>query len=198
MSKFKDRLWRELVRERGAELEQMSRPAPRATRSARPRLLAGTTIGAAGTAAAVLALVLSAAGSSPAFAVTRNRDGSYSVTLRSLDAIPAANSKLVRMGVPARFVQVRGTCTNTVPLPGAAQSIRIPGTNTVPLRGAARTVRIPARALRQNRLLVIAAWRKARHVRIAPVSVPVPGGLGSGNSLPTGNRLPKVRCGNSG
>jgi hypothetical protein len=187
MSRFKDRLWRELVREHGAEFEQISGPAPRATRSARPRLLTGTTIGAAATAT-VLALVLSAAGSSPAFAVTHNRDGSYSVTLRALNAIPAANAKLVRMGVPARFVQVRGTCTNTVPLPG----------NTAPRTAAARSIRIPPRALRHNRLLVIAAWRQARTVQIAPVSVTARGGPSSGNSLPTGNTPAKsiqVRCG---
>jgi hypothetical protein len=76
---------------------------------ARPRLLAGTTIGAAATGA-VLAMVLSAAGSSPAFAVTRNRDGSYSVTLRSLSAIPAANRTLVRMGLPATLVRAAAKC----------------------------------------------------------------------------------------
>ena len=73
---------------------------------ARPRLLAGTTVGAAGTGV-VLALVLSAAGSSPAFAVSRNRDGS----LTRFDAAvaparsPAANAKLARDG-GARAVHV--------------------------------------------------------------------------------------------
>ena len=72
--------------------------------SARPRLLAGTTIGAAATGA-LLAIVLSAAGSSPAFAVTRNRDGSYTVTIRSLSAIPAANRKLSQLGLRATLVE---------------------------------------------------------------------------------------------
>ncbi len=81
---------------------------------ARPRLLAGTTIGAAGTGA-VLAIVLSAAASSPAFAVTRDRDGSYSVTLRSLSAIPAANRKLSEMGLHATLVRVAANCPTQRP-----------------------------------------------------------------------------------
>lgn len=168
---------------------------------ARPRLLAGTTVGAAGTAA-VLALVLSAAGSAPAFAVTQNRDGSYSVTLRALRAIPAANAKLARIGVPARFVQVPATCTNAI----------ANAPNTARLRGVAQSVRIPARALRPKTTLVIAAWRNARQVKVASTltraaaacvppcppggagakaeSVQVPvgvGGLNPGNSGNSGN-----------
>ena len=105
---------------------------------ARPRLLAGTTVGAAGTGA-VLAIVLGAAGSSPAFAVTRDRDGSYSVTLRSLSAIPAANRKLSEMGLRATLVQTVAKCPTRrrphpvrtpVPVPGpvAPLHVRIPPT----------------------------------------------------------------------
>ncbi len=121
------------------------------------RCVLSTTGLAAIVAGVVLALVLSVAGSSPAFAVTRNPDGSYSLTLRALSAIPAANAKLARIGVPARFVQVRARCTTTASLPG----------NTPPFSGAAQRVRIPAHALPQNRLLVIPAWRKQRQVRVA-------------------------------
>lgn len=136
-------------------------------RRVRPRLLAGTTVGAAGTAV-VLALVLSAASSSPAFAVTRNRDGSYSVTLRALSAIPAANARLAKMGVRARLVQVPARCTNTVAAPHA---------------GAGQNVIVPAHAR-----TVIAAWRNTRadSVQLA-VTVPVPGGPGTGNSVRSGN-----------
>jgi hypothetical protein len=100
-----------------AELEQAIRRELGARRDhrllrvlrARPRLLAGTTIGAAATGV-LLAIVLSAAGSSPAFAVTRNRDGSYSVTVRSLSAIPAANRKLSQIGLRATLVQAAAKC----------------------------------------------------------------------------------------
>ena len=108
-----------------AELEQAicHELAPREHRlvrlpRGRPRLLLGTTIGAAGTGA-VLAIVLTAVGSAPAFAVTRNRDGGYSVTLRSLSAIPAANRKLSQIGVNAKLVQGPSNCQppQTVEIP---------------------------------------------------------------------------------
>jgi len=84
---------------------------------ARPRLLAGATIGATATGA-LLAVVLGAAGSSPAFAVTRNHDGSFTVTLRSLSAIPAANRTLAQMRVHATLVATAAKCpTRRPPLP---------------------------------------------------------------------------------
>ena len=117
---------------------------------ARPRLLAGTTIGAAGTGA-LLAIVLSAAGSSPAFAVTRNRDGSYTVTLRSLSAIPAANRKLSQMGLHATLVQAAANCQQSshpvrtlVPIP---LHFRIPSPHPI------SRIRVPQ---------AISAWGRSR------------------------------------
>ena len=72
MSKFEDHLWREVVRQHGHDLEPAPPSPPRVKpplRRARPRVLAGTTLGLAAVGAA-LALVLGAASSSPAFAVT--------------------------------------------------------------------------------------------------------------------------------
>ena len=86
MSNFEDQLWSQLVRERG---EQM-RAAPRATaalassvtatrpatrralRLRRPALLTGSALGIAGLATAGVLAITSA---SPAFAVTKNPDG---------------------------------------------------------------------------------------------------------------------------
>ena len=74
MSKFKDRLWRELVRDHGKDLAQITRPEVKRSRRARPRVLAGTSLGLAGVRAAVV-LAVGAASTSPAFAVTPNHDG---------------------------------------------------------------------------------------------------------------------------
>lgn len=151
---------------------------------ARPRLLAGTTVGAAGTAT-VLVLVLSAAGSPPAFAVTHHRNGSYSVTLRALNAIPAANAKLARLGVHARFERVGRNCTaNALPVASNAPStVRVPdSSNNITIPAHSRTV------------VVIAAWRKARAVHLGAVSVPVSRRRAAGNSLSGSNG----RSGNSG
>lgn len=144
---------------------------------ARPRLLAGTTVGAAGTAAA-LALVLSAAGSSPAFAVTRRRDGSYSVTLRAVSAIPAANAKLARMGVRVRLIQVRANCTGPA---SQAQSVATsppgafpPGApNTVVIRRAwTRAQNVTGPRARSNQV------RHWRHVAVPVCGPPPPAGCG--------------------
>ena len=57
MSNFKDRLWRDLVREHGAQLAQIDGTAARHGRRARARVLAGTTVGLAAVGT-TLALVL--------------------------------------------------------------------------------------------------------------------------------------------
>ena len=85
MSKFEDRLWRELVRRHGADLAQMTRPGSKRAQRARPRLLAGTSVALAGVLSAV-ALVLSAASSPPAFAVNRNPDGTVTVAIHQISA----------------------------------------------------------------------------------------------------------------
>lgn len=161
-----------------AELEQAIRHELGARRDHRlvrllrtqPRLLAGTTIGAAGTGA-VLAIVLSAAGSSPAFAVTRNRDGSYSVTLRSLTAIPAANRRLSQMGAHAVLVRAAVNCT-------PPRAVRIPARDfPTPIRPT-RPVRIP-RGTSRFRCVVLhpAAPQAARATAAA-----VPAGGSGGKS----------------
>src|SRR5258708_7483409 len=107
MSKFEDRLWREIVRRHAAHLGEVTRPAVKRARRARPRLLAGTSVALAGVGAMlVLALVLSAASSPPAFAVSRNADGTYTVSLQKLAAIHGANARLAALGIRARLVEV--------------------------------------------------------------------------------------------
>jgi hypothetical protein len=137
-----------------AELEQAIRDELRPRRDrrlgrvlrARPRLLAGTTVGAASIGVG-LALVLSAAGSSPAFAVTRHRDGSYTVALRTLTAIPAANRKLSRLGARAWITKVG------------------PGCNIASLRSGLTTARFTGAS--RSATTVIAAWRNGNQVKVA-------------------------------
>ena len=102
MSKFTDHLWSDLVREHGPTLEHADRPEPgRASGTGllrRPRVLAGSTLGLAGVGAALL-LVLGAASSPPAYAVTTNGDGSVTVQINENSALPQANAKLTAMGI---------------------------------------------------------------------------------------------------
>jgi hypothetical protein len=127
MSKYTDQLWRDLVREHGATLAHADRPAPgRASLLRRPRVLAGSTLGLAGVGTA-LVLVLGAASSTPAYAITTNGDGSVLVTINQNSALPQANAKLAAMGIREQVTiymasgaaAVSGPVTCT-PAPGAS------------------------------------------------------------------------------
>ncbi len=125
MTEFKDRLWRDLVREHGADLARISRPATRPRLRPRPRVLAGTTLGltAAGT---ITALLLGATASTPAFAVTKNPDGTISVTIRSAQGIAGANAKLASLGVRAQAVPALAGCPKRSAVPPNAQVKQTP------------------------------------------------------------------------
>jgi hypothetical protein len=92
---------------------------------ARPRLLAGSTLGLAGIGAA-LVLVLSGPAAQPAFAITTNSDGSVLVNINRLESLPAANQKLAEKGIHERVTiymasgaaTISGPVTCT-PAPGA-------------------------------------------------------------------------------
>lgn len=162
MSGFKDHLWRELVREHGAELAQT--PAPRSrSRRRRPRLLAGTTVGLAGLGT-TLALALSAAGTSPAFAVTRNHDGTWSVTVRTLDAVPLANARLAALNLRARLVAVADGCGAPVPAKVWAQRSQL----------LVHGIRFDATQIPPGKTLVVAAFRAGARVEVSPAHL-VPG-----------------------
>jgi hypothetical protein len=67
-------------------------------RRTRPRLLAGATVAVAASATA-MTLLLSASASPPAYAITRNGDGSVLVQINQLQSLPDANRKLAAMGI---------------------------------------------------------------------------------------------------
>ncbi len=76
----------------------------------------------AGTAAA---LVLSAASSPPAFAVNRNSDGTWTVSIQKLAAVHGANAKLAALGIRARLVVVTQGCTVKALPPAAVQAMQL-------------------------------------------------------------------------
>ena len=102
----------------------MTRPASKRARHARPRLLAGTSVALAGIGTAAV-LVLSAASSPPAFAVSRNADGTYTVRLQKLAAIHGANAKLAALGIRARIVEVTPSCAYRVLPPAAVHAMEL-------------------------------------------------------------------------
>ncbi len=124
MSNFEDQLWSQLARERGEQMRAAprataalassvtaTRPAtPRASRLRRPALLTGSALGIAGLATAGVLALTSA---SPAFAVTKNPDGTVAITLSDLSDLPALNQKLAQDGVPVTAVPISTTCSAT-------------------------------------------------------------------------------------
>lgn len=102
MSEFEDNLWLSVVREHGDALARTGRTVHKHRRAPRPQLLAGSTVGLAAMATAA-ALLLGASTSSPAFAVTRNGDGTVTVNLMKLSGIAGANKRLAAMGVRAQI-----------------------------------------------------------------------------------------------
>lgn len=202
MSKFTDRLWRDLVREHGAGLAQMDPLATGAQRRrARPRLLAGTGVGVAGLATAA-ALLLGATSSSPAFAVTPNHDGTVTVKIMRLGGVAGANSRLAAMDVRAKIVQVAGRCGAGIEKQATGGITNIVRTPRAWRAGPARAVRVDPKQIAARNTVVIAAWKHGRKVELwnertvrgaAPACLPPPP-----PGCPAGGALKRGRAGNSG
>ena len=102
MSEFEDNLWLSVVREHGDALACTGRTVYKQRKAPRPQLLAGTTVGLAAIATAAT-LLLGASTSSPAFAVSRNPDGTVTVNLIKPSGIAGANKRLTEIGVRAQI-----------------------------------------------------------------------------------------------
>jgi hypothetical protein len=132
MTRFTDNLWRDLVREHGGKLAYARRRAPgRAAILKRPRVIAGSTLALAGGSTAI-ALALSAAGSTPAFAVNTNANGSVLVTISQQEDINHADAKLTELGLHEQFWVAMGSGPATTR--GAVTCRPEPGVSGPPVR----------------------------------------------------------------
>ncbi len=120
MSAFEQSLWARLVAECDADQVMLSSPR-RGTRKRPTMLTAGATALAAATAAAVF-LVSATTSTPPAYALTRNHDGSLTVTIHNLaTATPQLNARFKRLGIDETVIPVRATCPTKglIDYPGA-------------------------------------------------------------------------------
>jgi len=135
MSRFQERLWGELVREHATTLaypagtryplQRLPIVEPRTLPlrwqpSARPRRL---ELRRGRLAAGVVALavliatvsILATTGTSPsvAYAVTRNPDGTITISISELKGVDGANEQLAKLGVSVRVLPERADCSST-------------------------------------------------------------------------------------
>jgi hypothetical protein len=124
MSKFTDHLWQDLVQEHGPTLARADRPKP--SRARRRRILAGSTLGLAGVGAA-LVLALSGSAAPPAFAITKQDDGSVLVHLNYVRNLNLAQveQKLKDMGTNEQITIYMAT--GAAPVSGAVTCTPAPG-----------------------------------------------------------------------
>ncbi len=167
MSKFEDNLWRQVERTYGSELSDAPDPLRRHSRLRLP-VLAGTSLGVVGGSVAAV-IVLTAASSSPAFAVTRHADGTVSVVIRRIEGIPGANRRLALLGIRARAVRVSGVCS-AVPPQALAQvtvaTVRGHQVNWVGVAPGRMAERIQPAQIPAGRTLVIPAVPGGAMVRL--------------------------------
>jgi hypothetical protein len=96
MTKFADQLFDDLMREHGPELTHARPPAHPARRvTARRALLAG---GGTLAVTAAIAATLVARSPSPAYAVTKNPDGTITLAVYQASGIAGANARLRQLG----------------------------------------------------------------------------------------------------
>ncbi|MGH2888563.1 MAG: hypothetical protein ACRDNJ_02945 [Solirubrobacteraceae bacterium] len=114
MTSFEDTLWSHLVDEHAADRIALTsrQPVRRITPVA---LTAGGAAGLAVAAAAAVLLLSGTTGTPPAYALTAQGDGTYTLTLNELSAgtIPALNAKLAQLGIDVTAVPIEAGCTDT-------------------------------------------------------------------------------------
>lgn len=109
MTKFEDHLLEDLMSDHGDELDTLGRPPARRTAPRRAIAAGGGAVALAG----VLAVGIATLGSTePAYAVTRNANGTVTVSIKEIAAIGPANEKLRELGVRAKAVPTRPGCTD--------------------------------------------------------------------------------------
>jgi hypothetical protein len=168
MTRFDDNLWRELERKYGSELSGADGPLSSGPRGRLP-VIAGASLGVAGASAAAV-IVLGAASSPPAFAVTSHPDGTVSVVIRRIDGIRGANRRLAQLGIRVRAVQVNAQCHAAV-APALkhvtiASLKRAHGAGWVGAASGGVNARIRPMQIARDRTLVIAAVPSKGQVRL--------------------------------
>jgi hypothetical protein len=154
MTKFEDQLFTDLMAEYRPVLQRLERPAPPARRPVpRPVWVAAS---AAGVAGAVTAGVVGFGGTTPAYAVTRNADGTVTLAISSPAGVPGANAKLRVLGSHVVVVPARPGCPAITSLgrPASGQATRTAGSAALSKDGS---ITVDVRGIPAGDTAVVAA-----------------------------------------
>jgi hypothetical protein len=119
MTKFADQLFGDLMRDHGSTLARTRPPAPRQHVAARRTWLV-TGAGCLAVAGTAGALAAGAGGGSPAYAVTKNPNGTVTLDVYQTSGITQANAKLHQLGDNVVIVPVGAGCPSIRSLPAPA------------------------------------------------------------------------------
>jgi hypothetical protein len=111
MSSIEQRLWLDLMRAPAAARALAARQPPAMRRRRAPLLAGGLAL--IGVLLAAALTLTAGSGTTPAYAVTVNSDGSISLKLNEVVGVRGANEALARLGVRARVAQIETGCTQT-------------------------------------------------------------------------------------
>ena len=172
MTKFADQLFDDLMREHGSTLTTTRPPAPRRHVATRRALLAvgGGGVAVAAAAGALVATAGAngaghgadvAGGTTPAYAVTTNPDGTVTLAVYQKDGIAGANARLRELGDSQVYVVPVGAgCPSISSLPAPAVSLngKHLGVQTSVTVGssAGRSVTVNAKGIPAGDILVVA------------------------------------------
>jgi hypothetical protein len=111
---FEDSLWTHLVDAHGADRARpaLLSAAPSRGSRRRPLVVSAGVLGLASVAAAVTLVVGATSTTPPAYALTPNANGSYTLTINdAMAAIPRVNARLAQLGINDRVIPVTPDCT---------------------------------------------------------------------------------------
>ncbi len=152
MTKFADQLYADLMREHGSTLAHTRPPAPKRHVAARRTLMVAGAgcLAVAGTAAGLVA-----SGGSPAYAVTKNPNGTVTLDVYQKSGIAGANAKLHQLGDNVVVVPVQVGCPSIRSLPAPAVPVARGSISTQTDVSKGGSVTVSAQGIPADDILVI-------------------------------------------
>jgi hypothetical protein len=159
MTNFADQLFADLMREHGSTLAHTGPPAPKPRVAARRTLLAAGAgcLAVAGTAGALVAGGGGGGGGGgPAYAVTKNLNGTLTLDVYQTSGIAQANAKLHQLGDNVVIVPVGAGCPSIRSLPAPAVPVPLGGISVQGSRSKDGSITVNAQGIPAGDILVVA------------------------------------------